>query len=336
MQEAMRSRGLHTQILAVNSVLMVAAILATAVTARSGIDGGVDRRQWLVLGAALLTTVLVNALVLARRLKPLGELLATMERVDLSSPGLRASALREDSADAVRLKDAFNRMLARLEQERASAGRAILRAQEDERARVARDLHDECNQALTAVLLRLGASVQHAPPELVAELRETQVVAGRAMDELLRLAHELRPTALDDLGLEAALHGMVERFSVRDGPRGTLSVAGGLDGLAADTALVVYRVVQEALSNVTRHAGARGVHVDVLARGARAAVRVTDDGRGFRPGAPAGEREPLGLIGMRERALLAGGTLTVSSAPGHGTSIELEVGGPPSTARVAA
>jgi two-component system sensor histidine kinase UhpB len=197
---------------------------------------------------------------------------------------------------------------------------------------VARDLHDECNQALTAVLLRLGATAQQAPPDLVGELRETQAVASRAMDELLRLAHELRPTALDDHGLEAALHGMIERFSVQGGPRGSLSVAGGLDGLAPDTALVVYRVVQEALSNVSRHAEAREVHVEVLARGGRAAVRVTDDGRGFAPRALPDGREPLGLVGMRERALLAGGSLTVSSAPGQGTLVQLEVGGPPAAA----
>ena len=336
MRDCMRSRALHSQILAVNSLLMVAAVAATAVTARSGLEEAVDVRQWIVLGAALLATILVNALVLARRLQPLEELLHAMEAVDLSSPGVRASALREDSAEAVRLKDTFNRMLARLEQERASAGRAVLRAQEDERARIARDLHDECNQALTAVLLRLGATAQHAPRELADELRGTQAVASRAMDELLRLAHELRPTALDDLGLEAALRGMVERFSVPGGPRGRLAVDGGLDGLAPDTALVVYRVVQEALSNVTRHADARRVTVEILARGPRAAVRVRDDGRGFDPGAPPDAREPLGLVGMRERALLAGGSLTVSSAPGRGTTVQLEVGGGPSTARLAA
>jgi len=332
----MRSRALHSQILTVNSLLMVAAVAATAATAGAGADGAADVRQWLVLGAALVATVLVNGLVLGRRLQPLEELLGTMEAVDLSSPGLRASALREDSAEVVRLKDAFNRMLARLEQERAGAGRAVLRAQEDERARVARDLHDECNQALTAVLLRLGATAQHAPPDLAAELRGTQAVASRAMDELLRLAHELRPTALDDLGLEAALRGMVERFSVPGGPHGRLAVDGPLDGLAPETTLVVYRVVQEALSNVTRHAGARGVTVEVLARGARAAVRVRDDGRGFDPAAGPDDREPLGLVGMRERALLAGGTLSVASAPGRGTTVQLEVGGGPATARVAA
>jgi len=332
----MRSRALLPQILTVNSLLMVGAVAATAATAAARTSEAVDVRQWLVLGAALLATILANGLVLARRLQPLEELLAMMERVDLSSPGVRASARREDSAEAVRLKDAFNRMLARLEQERAGAGRAVLRAQEDERARVARDLHDECNQALTAVLLRLGATAQHAPPELAGELRETQAVASRAMDELLRLAHELRPTALDDLGLEAALRGMVERFSVPGGPNGRLEVDGRLDGLAPETTLVVYRVVQEALSNVSRHAGARRACVEVLARGARAAVRVRDDGRGFDPAARTDGREPLGLVGMRERALLAGGTVSVSSAPGCGTTVQLEVGGGPATARKAA
>jgi signal transduction histidine kinase len=125
---------------------------------------------------------------------------------------------------------------------------------------------------------------------------------------------------------------MLERFSVRGGPRGTLAVDGSLDGLHPDAALVIYRVVQEALANVTRHADAHRVDVEVLARRGRAAVRVRDDGRGFHPVVPASRPGPdaggLGLLGMRERALLAGGNVTVSSRPGHGTTIQLEVGTP--------
>src|SRR5206468_5490302 len=117
-----------------------------------------------------------------------------------------------ETSEVVRLHDAFNRMLERLEAERAATGTAVLRAQEDERARIARDLHDEANQSLTGLLLRLEASAQNAPPELRAELRETRGLAGQAMDELLRLARELRPAALDDHGLNAALQTQVDRF----------------------------------------------------------------------------------------------------------------------------
>ena len=319
----MRGRALHHQILAVNALLVVAAVLAASVAAQLDLTQVTESRQFLVLIAAILATVLVNGIVLRRRFAPLEELIATMERVDLTTPGVRATAMDADSEDVVRLREAFNRMLDRVEQERSAGASAVLRAQEAERARLARDLHDEANQALTGVLLRLQAIAHDAPPALAADLRETQEVATRAMQELLHLARELRPTALDDHGIEAALRTQVERFGRQAGVDASLDLAAGLDdALDADGQLVTYRVVQEALSNVARLAGARTVHVEVRRRDGRAVVRVVDDGCGIDPGSPRG----LGLAGMRERALLAGGALRVLSVPGHGTTVELTIG----------
>ncbi len=319
----MRGRALHHQILAVNAALVVAAVLAASVAAQLDFAEVTESRQFLVLAAAILATVLVNGIVLRRRFAPLEELIATMERVDLATPGVRASAMAADSEDVVRLREAFNRMLGRVEQERSAGASAVLRAQEAERARLARDLHDEANQALTGVLLRLQAMMHDAPPELAAELRDTQEVATQAMQELLHLARELRPTALDDHGLQAALRTQVERFGRQARIAATLDLAAGLDdAMDADAQLVTYRVVQEALSNVARHAHARSVHVEVGRRDGRAVVRIVDDGRGIDPSAPRG----LGLAGMRERALLAGGSLAVLSTPGLGTTVELAIG----------
>lgn len=313
-------RALQNQILAVNAALVVAVVLAASVAAQLDLSSHSGMRQFLVLIAAILVTVLVNGVVLRRRFAPLEELIATMERVDLAAPGVRASVAQADSEDVVRLTDAFNRMLHRVEQERAAGASAVLHAQEAERARLARDLHDEANQALTGVLLRLQATAQDAPPAIAAELSETQEVATRAMHELLHLARELRPTALDDHGLETALRNQVERFGRQAGVVASLELDPGIDrALDADAQLVAYRVVQESLSNVTRHAGARHVRVEVRRSPGRAVVRVADDGRGIDPGATRG----LGLAGMRERALLAGGTLVVQSSPGRGTTVEL-------------
>ena len=130
----------------------------------------------------------------------------TMERVDLATP--RHARRRRRAApprEVQRLTAGFNRMLDRLEEERREAGRAVLRAQEQERSRIAQDLHDEVNQALTAILLRLEATTSDAPPALRAELQETKRLATQAMEELLHLARQLRPTALDDHGLIPAL-----------------------------------------------------------------------------------------------------------------------------------
>ncbi|HEX2129679.1 MAG TPA: sensor histidine kinase, partial [Solirubrobacterales bacterium] len=190
------------------------------------------------------------------------------------------------------------------------------------RARVARDLHDEVNQSLTGLLLRLEAVRRTAPPELARELAEVRGVANRAMEELLALARQLRPTALDDLGLEAALASHARDIGRQSGITTSFDKRGSFTHLPADVQTVVYRVAQEALSNAVRHAGASriGIH---LARGAGGiALVVADDGSGFTFNQASGG---LGLTGMRERALLVGGELDVTSRPGQGTRVRLYV-----------
>jgi two-component system sensor histidine kinase UhpB len=223
-----------------------------------------------------------------------------------------------------RIELAFLRMLRRLEAERRRAGSAALRAQEEERARVARDLHDEVNQALTGVLLRLEAAREAAPPELEPELAETKLLANQAMRELLSLARQLRPTALDDLGLAAAIAGQVEQLS-RGGLDASFAAEGDCSDLGADAQLVVYRVAQEALNNAARHSGAGRVEVALRRAGdGGVELRVADDGRGF---AFEESERGLGIGGMRERALLIGGELTIESRPGAGTTVRLAVPG---------
>ena len=168
-----------------------------------------------MLAAAVLVTILANNFVMRRRFKPLESLTRTMERVDLAVPGTRAQPSDDEPTDVARLRETFNVMLTRLETERVAAASAVLRAQEAERARLARDLHDEVNQALAAVSMRLAATAEGAPPELAAELAETQRLATQAMHELLGLARELRPAALDDHGLVPALRTQVRMFGER-------------------------------------------------------------------------------------------------------------------------
>jgi two-component system sensor histidine kinase UhpB len=209
-------------------------------------------------------------------------------------------------------------MLDRLETERRAASQSVLRAQEQERKRLAQDLHDEVNQALTAIMLRLQASIQDAPPDLAGELRETQRLAGQAMEELLNLARELRPTALDDHGLLPALRAQVRDFGERTGIHADFRRRGEVPELSDDQQLVIYRVTQESLSNVVQHADARHVTVELSFVG-RTVLRIADDGCGV-----SGERNGgLGLRGMEERALLVGGDLDVHSADGRGTTVTL-------------
>jgi len=320
----MKRPELLTQVLTVNALLITGTVFAASVATSLHAEPYIERKRFLVLVAALMAMVLFNGVLLRRRFAPLDELISAMERVDFGGRDSREHIPTANVEEVVRLHQAFDRMLERLEAERARTANAVLQAQEGERARLARDLHDEANQALTGVLLRLEATAQHPPPQLRDELRETQGVATRAMGELVHLARELRPIALDDLGLGAALRTQVADFGRRAGVEATLDMpASGVDDLDADEQLVVYRVVQEGLSNIAQHAAASSVRVHVDCRGDGTVVRVADDGAGFRSDeASAG----LGLTGMRERAVLAGGRLEVSSRPGAGTIIELRLG----------
>ena len=245
----------------------------------------------IVVLAAATFGLAANLFVQRRRLGPLESLIEEMEKVDLSRPGPSLPPSIDgvgETEEVARIELAFLRMMRRLEAERRRAGSAALRAQEEERARVARDLHDEVNQSLTGLLLRLEAVREAAPPELEPELAETKALANQAMRELLSLARQLRPTALDDLGLAAAIAGQVEQVS-RSELDAELVEEGDFSDLDSDVQLVVYRVAQEALSNAARHCGGRADrrHAAPLAAGRRA--------RGLR------RRPRLRLRGVRAR-----------------------------------
>lgn len=316
--------SLLAQVLGVNAALITGTVLAATILVRRQITLGADERGLMLLTAALLASVLVNGIVLRRRFEPLERLVRAMEDVDFNKPGGRPQLPAGETDEVARLHSSFDRMLDRLQAERAQAAGAVLRAQETERTRIARDLHDEANQALTGVLLRIQATTQRAPQELRAELRETQQAATQAIEELLRLARELRPAALDDHGLAAALRTKIGDFARQTGVRTDLDIeACDAAALGPEEQVVVYRVVQESLSNIARHAEAGNVIVALRRENGSVVARVQDDGCGF-SGHPSGSG--IGLTGMRERALLAGGSLDVTSVPGRGTTIELKLG----------
>jgi two-component system, NarL family, sensor histidine kinase UhpB len=321
----MRSRTLLTQVLAVNTVLVAVTAFVAAVVASERFEGAIRGDGLLLLVLAVFSVVLLNSILLRRRLEPMDRLVDTMSRVDLAAPGMRAEHARGASREVQRLTADFNRMLARLEEERRESGRAVLRAQEQERSRIAQDLHDEVNQALTGILLRLEATMSDAPSHLISELDETKQLATQAMEELLHLARQLRPTALDDHGLVPALASQIADFGERTGIRTSfLRPRGPIPLLSDEEQLVIYRVTQESLSNIAQHACATRVDVELNFVG-RTVLRVTDAGRGFMTVNTNG-RNRLGVSGMRERALLVGGSLAIFSTPGEGTTIELTMG----------
>jgi len=318
----MKSRSLLTQVLTVNILLIAVTVLFTMVAVNARLDTLVRGREAIVVGLAVAAALLGNWFVLRRRFKPLDELISAMERTDLASPHQPTPGFRSDSAEVRRLEIAFERMIQRLEAQRRAAGRAAVQAQERERRRIAQDLHDEVNQALTAVSLRLQASIERAPADLRRELAETKRLASQAMEELLALARQLRPAVLDDHGLLPALHSQVRDFSEQTGISANFNTRGPIPNLSPEQQLVIYRVTQEGLSNVAQHADARKVDVELSFIGSTV-LRISDDGQGFSELNGATTNGGLGLSGMRERALLIGGQLSLWSAAGQGTRVEL-------------
>jgi len=323
----MKPRSLLTQVLAVNLLLIAGTAFVATVAVDAHLANIARGRDILVLGLALMAGVLGNWLLLHRRFRPLDELISTMEQIDLSAAPRPGRRLRRAPSDEVqRLDAAFDRMITRLESERRQVGRAAIEAQERERRRIAQDLHDEVNQALTAVSLRLQAIIERVPSEIRGELIETKRLSTQAMHELLTIARQLRPTVLDDHGLLAALRSQVRDFAEQSGIEARFSTSGSMPDLAPEHQLVIYRVTQESLSNVVQHSAARMVDVQ-LAFADSVVLSISDDGCGFSQEDENRLDGHLGLSGMHERALAVGGRLSVWSVAGQGTRVELTIEG---------
>ncbi|BBZ15320.1 sensor histidine kinase (plasmid) [Mycobacterium branderi] len=268
-----------------------------------------------VLGVGLAVMLSANALLLRSRLAPLDRLAASMWRVDPP----RRSARLHDRGDLQHLITSFNAMLDRLESERTSASAAALAAQETERQRIARELHDEIGQTLTVALLSLKRAVDRAPPEIRRELKGTQETLRASLDEMRRIARRLRPDALEDLGLPSALHALCNEFTQASGVGVIKHIAPQADRLRTDVELVCYRVAQESLTNIARHSGADKVWLDLHTAADELTLRIADNGKG---GAVS---NGAGIRGMRERAMLVDATLAITSPSNEGTEVRLVV-----------
>ncbi|MGD6748539.1 HAMP domain-containing sensor histidine kinase [Streptomyces sp. BH105] len=268
----------------------------------------------LVVGMGVM--LITNGALLRLGLAPLARLTALMATVDLLRPGQRLPAT--GSGEVPELIRGFNAMLERLESERAASSARVLLAQEAERRRIAQELHDEVGQSMTAVLLVLGRAADEADGALREELHQAQEITRGSLDEVRRLVRRLRPGVLDDLGLVSALSSLVNDFAAHTGLRVVRRFDAGLPVLGGEGELVLFRVVQESLTNVARHAGAGCVEVVLEGCGGVVVLTVSDDGRGV--GVVC---EGAGVRGMRERALLIGADLEIVSVPGVGTRVRL-------------
>jgi two-component system sensor histidine kinase UhpB len=312
--------SLSWRVFAVNAaVLVLSGAVAVAVFSPGTISSPVATKELLIVVGSLVVMLAVNRLLLARELAPLERVTAAMRRAD---PLARERVSVPDRpSEASELAVAFNAMAERLEDERRESTRRALGAQEGERLRIARELHDEIGQRLTALLLRLTSARRLAGPNVEPILLEAHGLARESLDDVRRVARELRPEALDDLGLASALAALAERLSRQSELRVEPQLQPVLPPLAAEEELVIYRVAQEALTNVLRHAGCDRAELTLRVSDDALVLDVGDDGRGFDPGTVTAN----GLLGMRERAVMVGARLDIRSRPGHGTLVRLSL-----------
>lgn len=310
------ARGLFHRVILINGLVFTLGTLLLALTP-AAVSSPIKLTEIPVLAIGLAVVVAANALLLRSSLAPLDRLAASMRRVD---PPLRSDRMYDPGeGDLHHLIESFNGMLDRLETERASSSALALAVQENERQRIARELHDEIGQTLTVALLTLKRAVDAAPEEIRGDLRDAQEIVRSSLDEVRTIAGRLRPDVLEDLGLPSALHALCNQFTQAAGIDVVRDIAPHVDRLNPTLELTCYRIAQESLTNIARHSGARHVWLDLHVGAEELSLRIADDGRGGIGSAGAGIR------GMGERALLVQGTLSLTSPSNNGTEVKLVV-----------
>jgi two-component system sensor histidine kinase UhpB len=309
---------LYWRVFATNATVLLLAFLGLVLLPVT-VSVPVTSRELAILGGGLFAMLLLNLVLLRPAVRPLDVLADYMRAHDPLSPGSRVPVTGDP--DVVALAEAFNDMLDRLESERRESARQALRVLEGERSRIARELHDEVGQTLTGVMLQVESLAARVPDDLQPQVEELRETARKGTVDVRHIARRLRPVALEDLGLQRALAALANAFSEQAHVR----VDRRLDpppALSAEQELVVYRVAQEALTNVARHAGATQVELRFERDEAHAVLTVRDDGRGIPPEARSSSQ---GIRGMRERAMLIGAELRIRRPRAGGTAITLTI-----------
>jgi two-component system sensor histidine kinase UhpB len=310
--------SLFWRVFLVNAALLIAGVLVLALTPIT-VSAEIQLLQAIVLAVGVVIVLVANLLLLRPLFAPLERLARRMEELDVlrSVRPLPATSPGEIGA----LERTFNRMIERLETERRQAGARALQAREEERQRIARGLHDEVGQTMTGVLFLLKQLGQDAPFAQRAALEEAQQAVRTNLEEVRRIAQELRPEALDHLGLPSALSNLAHAFARRTSIAVDRQIDSQVGHLDPNVELVLYRVAQESLTNVARHSNATHVLFALSRNGDSVVLQIADNGHGFeRPRIEGG-----GLRGIRENALIVGGALAIKPSPTGGIEVRLEV-----------
>jgi len=340
-QEVMQNHGLLKRLLSIpifyrvlvanSAIIFVGATVGTwlATQLRSG-----SYAPTIILVAFVtvgwLVSVALNFVLLQIAFRPLMDLGKIMNRVQVGERSLRAHLTGADP-QADQLASTFNMMLEAIDEANRQRATLIINAQEEERKRVARELHDETSQILTSLLISLAILEESITSQQARDrIAETRQLAHQTLRAIRNLSLDLRPSALDDLGLLPALRWYIKEYQQKFSIEVDFQASGFKERLPAELETVLYRIVQEALTNVARHAHAHKVTVRLEENEHEIHATISDDGHGFdaekaqkMPG--AGQEHGWGLVGMHERASLLDGNLTITSRPGQGTRIHVSI-----------
>ncbi|MEE8472791.1 MAG: sensor histidine kinase [Dehalococcoidia bacterium] len=317
--------SIFNKILIANSLIIVAGAVGGTFLTRVLPQRSPPELIVIFIVVGVILSISVNFLILKAALSPLVNLRDTMDEVYRGN--LQARAARAPLGDPTvnRLSEVLNSMLEELsasqKQLKEISGR-VLTAQEEERKRVARELHDDTSQALTSLMIELKMLENGDEEDRGARMEQLRAHILQILDDVRRLALELRPSALDELGLVPALRAYIKEYTGKFHIKVELRVAGLKERLADHIEVALYRVVQEALTNVAKHSGATSVNISMSRDDGSAVLTIKDNGRGFAVTEMMKSKERgLGLFGMKERMSTIGGDLEINSAPGRGTKL---------------
>ena len=304
-----------------NLLIVLAALAGVAAERRFNASGNIVP----ILGVALGMSLVVNLVLVYVALRPLNDLEEAAARVSAGDMEARVAPSLLADRDMARVGTTLNALLDRLTEDRARVRRLaaqVISAQDEERARVARELHDSTAQILTAVMLQLGAAARESDTApLTARIATLRELAAEALEEVRSLSHTMHPRILDDLGLAAALEWLGRQTRDQTSLDVRVCVEERGSPVPAPLASVLYRVAQEALRNAVRHAAARTLELRLRHEPGAAVLEVTDDGRGFDVERAEERRPGMGLFSMRERVALVNGRLVVTSGRDGGTRV---------------
>jgi two-component system sensor histidine kinase UhpB len=322
---------LFTKVLLANAMIVLTGTLVVVYLQRSLLMAGgssTGQVEIALISVGLAVTFGINWAILRLAFRPLFSLQATLERVRQGDWSARVPDVEGDP-DIAKVTATANEMLDRLEQYRQDMARVMLKGMEEERKRLARELHDETCQSLTSVIVNLEAVCQQMPEDspTTQRLKMTQEVARATLDDTRRFMFDLRPSVLDDLGLVPAIRWYISQRVLPEGIAAEFQSTGLEDRLAEELETALFRIIQESITNAIKHGRARRIQISLARQGDQVKAVVRDDGSGFDLARlHRGElHSGMGLYGMYERARLVGGSIQIDSAPGRGTTMRATV-----------